>query len=54
MKEFNYQINGAKITVIDKSSHEERKQRLEKPLQKFFTTVEREKRTWNKTQWLFQ
>ena len=35
------------VIIIDKSSHEERRKRLEKPLIRFFQEVEREKRNRN-------
>lgn len=38
-----YQFGSVTVKVIDKSSHEDRKQRLIKPLSNFFKEVEREK-----------
>ena len=40
MKQFNF--GSAKVTVIDKSGHEARKQRLKEPLERFFKEIKKE------------
>ena len=40
MKQFKF--GRAKVTVIDKSCHESRKERLKKPLERFFKDIKKE------------
>lgn len=38
------QIGGATVTIIDKSSHAERTERLRKPLADFYNRIQKEER----------
>ena len=40
MKEAQFKFEGVTVKIIDKSSHEERKKRLEQPLNDFFRKVQ--------------
>mgnify|MGYP000622840583 CR=1 FL=1 len=40
MTEVYYKFEGVTVKIIDKSSHEERKKRLEQPLNDFFRKVQ--------------
>lgn len=43
MQEIKFVFDNVTVTLIDKSSNNERSQRLVKPLQDFYKAVEREK-----------
>lgn len=43
MKEVTYQWGNVTVKLIDKSSHEKRKQDLKRPLADFFRKTERER-----------
>lgn len=43
MQEIKFVFDNVRVTLIDKSSNNERNQRLVKPLQEFYRAVEREK-----------
>lgn len=44
MKKTTMQIGGATVTIIDKSSHAERTERLRKPLADFYNRIQKEER----------
>ena len=52
MTETTMQIGGATVTIIDKSSHAERTERLRKPLADFYRRIQKEvkENEKNKTQ----